>query len=120
MSGVGVSFGLDRIYLVLEELDLFPETVTATTKALFINYGEQEALYASAALLKLRQAGIKVELYPDASKLAKQFQHADKRGISFAILVGEQEIQGQQYSLKNLTTGEQQLLNFEALVQALS
>ena len=120
MSGVGISFGLDRIYLVLEELDLFPETVTATTKALFINYGEQEALYASAALLKLRQAGIKVELYPDASKLAKQFQHADKRGISFAILVGEQEIQGQQYSLKNLTTGEQQLLNFEALVQALS
>lgn len=120
MSGVGISFGLDRIYLVLEELGLFPETVTATTKALFINYGEQEALYASAALLKLRQAGIKVELYPDASKLAKQFQHADKRGIPFAVLVGEQEIQAQQYSLKNLTTGEQQLLNFEALVQALS
>lgn len=120
MSGVGISFGLDRIYLVLEELGLFPETVTATTKALFINYGEQEALYASAALLKLRQAGIKVELYPDASKLAKQFQHADKRGIPFAVLVGEQEIQAQQYSLKNLTTGEQQLLDFEALVQALS
>ncbi|WP_291118253.1 histidine--tRNA ligase [Flavobacterium sp. UBA6135] len=120
MSGVGISFGLDRIYLVLEELGLFPETVTATTKALFINYGQQEALYASAALLKLRQAGIKVELYPDASKLAKQFQHADKRGIPFAVLVGEQEIQSEKYSLKNLTTGEQQLLDFEALVKALS
>jgi histidyl-tRNA synthetase len=120
MSGVGISFGLDRIYLVLEELGLFPETVTASTKALFINYGEREALYASAALLKLRQAGIKVELYPDASKLAKQFQHADKRRIPFVILVGEQEIQSEKYSLKNLTTGEQQLLDFEALVKALS
>ncbi|MGO4821528.1 MULTISPECIES: histidine--tRNA ligase [unclassified Flavobacterium] len=120
MSGVGISFGLDRIYLVLEELNLFPETVTATTKALFINYGDNEAFYAMQAIHKLREANIKVELYPDNVKVGKQFQHADKRGIPFAVIIGEQEMAAEQYSLKNLSSGEQVLLDFDGLMQALS
>jgi len=120
MSGVGISFGLDRIYLVLEELNLFPETVTATTKALFINYGDNEAFYAMQAIHKLREATIKVELYPDNVKVGKQFQHADKRGIPFAVIIGEQEMAANQYSLKDLSTGEQVLLDFDGLRQALS
>jgi histidyl-tRNA synthetase len=115
MSGVGISFGLDRIYLVVEELNLFPETVTATTKALFINYGDSEAFYAMKAIKKLRAAGIKVELYPDSSKVAKQFQHADKRNIPFAVIIGESEIASDCFALKNLHTGEQILVDFEGL-----
>jgi histidyl-tRNA synthetase len=102
MSGVGISFR--RIYLVVEELNLFPETVT-TSKALFINYGDTEAFYAMKAIKELRNG--KVELYPDAAKVAKQFQHADKRGIPFVIVVGEKEIAGNTFSLKNLESGEQ-------------
>jgi len=119
MSGVGISFGLDRIYLVLEELGLFPVTVTATTKALFINYGNKESLYAMEAISKLRKAGIKVELYPDAAKLAKQFQHADKRGISYAVIAGQSELERMQFGLKNLQTGEQIAFDFEGLKNAL-
>ncbi|QIH40371.1 histidine--tRNA ligase [Flavobacterium sp. Sr18] len=120
MSGVGISFGLDRIYLVVEELNLFPETVTATSKALFINYGEKEAFYAMKAIKELRNGGIKVEMYPDNAKVAKQFQHADKRGIPFAVIVGEQELASNTFSLKNLMTGEQLSLDFEGVRQALS
>ena len=120
MSGVGISFGLDRIYLVVEELNLFPETVTATSKALFINYGEKEAFYAMKSIKELRNAGIKVEMYPDNAKVAKQFQHADKRGIPFAVIVGEQELASNTFSLKNLITGEQLSLDFEGVRQALS
>jgi histidyl-tRNA synthetase len=119
MSGVGVSFGLDRIYLVVEELNLFPETVTATTKALFINYGDSEAFYAMQAIQKLRASGIKVELYPDNAKVAKQFQHADKRSIPFAVIIGENEMRSDLFALKNLVTGEQLSLDFEGLKQAL-
>jgi histidyl-tRNA synthetase len=119
MSGVGISFGLDRIYLVLEELGLFPETVTATSKALFINYGTAESLYAMAAITKLRRSGIKVELYPDAAKIGKQFQHADKRGIPFAVIAGTSELEHQVYGLKNLQTGEQHTLDYEGLKKAL-
>lgn len=119
MSGVGISFGLDRIYLVIEELNLFPETVTATSKALFINYGDQEAFYALQAIQKLRASGIKVELYPDNTKVAKQFQHADKREIPFAVIIGEQEMESNSYALKNLVTGEQVSVDFENLLKAL-
>jgi histidyl-tRNA synthetase len=119
MSGVGISFGLDRIYLVLEELGLFPETVTATTKALFINYGNQESLYAMEAISNLRRSGIKVELYPDAAKIAKQFQHADKRGIPFAVIAGQSEMEQNCFGLKNLQTGEQVKLDFEGLKREL-
>ena len=119
MSGVGISFGLDRIYLVLEELGLFPETVTETTKALFMNYGNRESFYAMEAISKLRQAGIKVELYPDATKMDKQFKHADKRGIPYAVIAGESEMKRMEFGLKNLQTGEQIKVDFDGLKAAL-
>ena len=119
MSGVGISFGLDRIYLVVEELNLFPETVTATSKALFINYGEKEAFYAMKAIKELRNSGVKVEMYPDNAKVAKQFQHADKRGIPYAVIAGEQEMATNSFSLKNLVSGEQTSVDFEGLKNAL-
>jgi histidyl-tRNA synthetase len=120
VSGVGISFGLDRIYLVLEELDLFPETVTLASKALFLNFGENEAQYAMSAVTKLRRLGIKAEMYPDNVKVGKQFMHADKRGIRFAVITGETEIAARQYGLKDLQTGVQQQLTFDELVQALT
>ena len=119
MSGVGISFGLDRIALVIEELGLFPNTVTATSKALFLNFGDKEALYAMQAITKLRSEGLKVELYPDNVKIGKQFQHADKRGIPFAILVGEEEMNNNQFTVKNLASGEQQKVDYTALVTLL-
>lgn len=119
MSGVGISFGLDRIALVMEEVGLFPETVTATSKALFLNFGDKEALYAMKAIGKLRQKGIKVELYPDKAKIDKQFKHADRRGIPFAVIVGESEMEREEFGLKNLATGEQQKVDFAALIKLL-
>lgn len=119
MSGVGISFGLDRIYLVLEELNLFPDTVTQATKVLFVNFGNKEALYCMKAIAKLREAGIKAELYPDAAKMAKQFQHADKRGIPFAVLCGDEEISSATFKIKNLLSGEQEIVSLEALVEKL-
>lgn len=115
MSGVGISFGLDRIYLVLEELHLFPETVSENTKVLFINFGEHEALYAMKAITKLRQQGIPAELYPDTAKMGKQMGHADKRNIPYVVLAGEAEMSAQTYTLKNMKTGDQEQLDLKAL-----
>ena len=120
MSGVGISFGLDRIALVMEEVGLFPEAVLATSKALFLNFGDKEALYSMKAIGKLRQKGIKVELYPDKSKIDKQFKHADRRGIPFAVIVGESEIEREEFGFKNLATGEQQKVDFDTLFALLS
>lgn len=120
MSGVGISFGLDRIYLVLEELDLFPKSVATSSKALFVNYGEKEAYYAMQAIVKLRAAGIKAELYPDAIKMGKQFTYADKRMIPFAVICGETELQEQQFGLKNLLSGVQSTVDFAGLQKALT
>ena len=119
MSGVGISFGLDRIALVIEELGLFPNTVTATSKALFLNFGDKEALYAMQAITKLRSEGLKVELYPDAAKIDKQFKHAERRGIPFAILVKEEEMNNNLFTVKNLASGEQQKVDYTALVTLL-
>jgi histidyl-tRNA synthetase len=119
MSGVGISFGLDRIYLVLEELNLFPETVTSTSKALFLNFGNDEALYVMKAIMQLRKAGVKVEMYPDNAKIGKQFQHADKRGIPFAVIVGADEIANNQFALKDLASGEQKKVSLEELKELL-
>ncbi|CAM3988080.1 histidine--tRNA ligase [Flavobacterium branchiophilum] len=119
VGGVGISFGLDRIYLVLDELQLFPETVTSSVVALFVNYGETEALYAMKAIKALRAKGIKVDLYPDKVKVGKQFMYADKRQIPYAVIVGESEMAHNQYALKNLITGDQVLVDLETLVQYL-
>ena len=117
VSGVGISFGLDRIYLVLEQLNLFPDTVTEATKILFINFGNKEALYAMQAITRLRKAGIKAELYPDAAKIGKQFQHADKRGIPFAALCGDEEMANGRFTLKDLGSGAQESMDFDTLLQ---
>ncbi len=119
ISGVGISFGLDRIFLVLEELGLFPETVTLNTKVLFINFGEQEALYCLKAVQKLREAGIAAELYPDAAKMKKQMIYANKREIPFVILAGPEEIKLQLYGFKNMKTGEQEKVSLDKLMEIL-
>ena len=119
MSGVGISFGLDRIYLVLEELDLFPETVSATTQVLFINFGTKEALYALQAIAKLRAEGISAELYPDEAKMGKQMGYADKRNIPYVVLAGESEMNEQQFTLKNMKLGDQVRVNASELMAKL-
>ena len=115
MSGIGISFGLDRIYLVLEELALFPDTVTRNTKVLFINFGDKEALYAMKAVEKLRGEDIVAELYPDSAKMGKQMKYADKRDIPFVVLAGEEEMNQQKFTLKHMKSGEQSSLDMEAL-----
>lgn len=120
VSGVGISFGLDRIYLVLEELGLFPETASANTKVLFLNFGEKESLYALKAIKKLRAAGINAELYPDKAKMGKQMGYADKRDIKFTVLAGDNEIEAGTFTLKNMKSGEQDAVDFNGLVRSLS
>lgn len=117
MSGVGISFGLDRIYIVLDQLGLFPATVTEATRALFINFGNREALYAMKAINELRKSGIKVEMYPDAAKIGKQFQHADKRGIPFAVLTGDAEMESGTFTLKDLASGTQESVSLAELAE---
>jgi histidyl-tRNA synthetase len=119
MSGVGISFGLDRIYLVLEELNLFPEAVTQNTKALFINFGDEEALYALKAVNNLRSKNVTAELFPDAAKMKKQMNYANKREIPFVILAGGEEMQTKKFTLKNMQTGEQKKVDFAELVKVL-
>ena len=115
ISGIGISFGLDRIYLVLEELGLFPETVLNSTQVLFANFGDKEALFSMQAITKLRKAGVNAELYPDEAKLKKQMTYANKRGINFVVLVGEQELSQNQFTLKNMTSGDQSLVTYNEL-----
>lgn len=116
MSGVGISFGLDRIYLVLEELDLFPETVTTSTKVLFLNFGESQTFEAMQAVTTLRNKNIKSEMYPDAVRIDKQFKHAERRGIPFVV----KEIKDAVFTLKDIQTGEQLELDLEKLISRLS
>ena len=119
MSGVGISFGLDRIYLVLEELNLFPTTVDKTIEVLFINFGDDEAFACMKALKAVREAGISAELYPDAAKMKKQMNFANKRNVPFVILVGESELESNTFTLKNMNSGAQQQLSLEDLIIAL-
>jgi histidyl-tRNA synthetase len=118
-SGVGISFGLDRIYLVLEELNLFPETIADATKVLFINFGDKEAMACLQAVTQLRQNGVKAELYPDNAKMKKQMTHANRRNIPYVVLVGEEEMNSGIYTLKNMLTGEQHKLNLKELLSTL-
>jgi histidyl-tRNA synthetase len=107
VSGVGISFGADRIYDVIEELKLFPNEIAATTKVLLINFGDKEAQYCLKVLKDLHTAGISAELYPDAKKINKQFEYADKRNIPYVISIGEKEMESGRAALKNMITKEQ-------------
>ncbi|WP_299897536.1 histidine--tRNA ligase [uncultured Aquimarina sp.] len=120
VSGVGISFGLDRIYLVIEELGLFPDTVAPGTKALFINFGTDEGLYSLKAVAQLRKEGVIAELYPDSAKMNKQMKYANKRVIPFVVLAGTSEIENNNYTVKNMKTGTQETMNFEELKLLLS
>ena len=119
MSGVGISFGLDRIYLIMEELEVFPETVSANTKVLFINFGETEALYGMKAITALRKKGISAELYPDEAKMGKQMKYADQRNIPYTVLAGSSEMEAETFTLKNMKTGEQKSVSLEDLMERL-
>lgn len=111
--GIGISFGLDRIYLVMEELNLFPENTDKKVEYLFANYGETEALEAMKIVSQLRQKGISVEIYPEDSKLKKQFTYAEKKQIPTLVFYGEEEIKNKQITLKNLESGEQKTIELK-------
>jgi histidyl-tRNA synthetase len=120
MSGVGISFGADRIYDVMEELNLFPESANVTTQVLFINFGDKEASYCLKALQKLRVEGIRAELYPDPAKMKKQMKYANDKKIPFVVMVGEDEMNSGQLSLKNMESGEQSKIIIEELINSMS
>jgi len=107
VSGVGVSFGADRIYDVLAELNLFPEEVMSSTDVMLVNFGEKEATYSLSILQQLQKSGVKSELYPDSAKMKKQMKYADQKGIKYVLLIGEEEMKSGIYSLKDMKTGEQ-------------
>ena len=116
ISGVGISFGADRIYDVLNQLDLYPKAITTATQLLFVNFGDAEAAYALPAVAACRQAGIRTEIFPDAAKMKKQMQYANALGIPFVALAGESEIAEGRFTLKNMQTGEQTAVSVEELI----
>lgn len=120
LSGVGFSFGADRIYDVLNALNLYPKAVVNTTQVLFINFGDQEAAYCMSKIKAVRDAGISAELYPDNVKMKKQMSYANAKRIPFVVLAGENEIRTQKVTLKVMETGEQQVVDTQQLVNILS
>ena len=120
MSGVGISFGADRIYDVLKGLDLFPQEMASASTVLFSNMGEDEVAFSVPVAALLRRAGIACEIYPDNTKLRKQFEYADKKGIPYLAIVGANEIAEHSVTLKNLTTGEQQLVKIPEIIDKLN
>ena len=113
VSGVGISFGLDRIYLVLEELELFPQEIEQSLDVLCLNFGDQEGKEALKLITRLRENGIRADLYPTVTKVQKQFKYADKRGVPYVLLIGDKELAEKSFVAKNMDTGEQQLYSLE-------
>jgi histidyl-tRNA synthetase len=120
MSGVGISFGADRIYDVLNQLDLYPKEAVNGTQLLFVNFGEAEAAYVLPVLAQVRAAGIRAEIYPDAAKMKKQMSYANAKMVPFVAIVGENEMKEGKIMLKNMTSGEQSLVTPEELVAAIN
>ena len=116
VSGVGISFGVDRICLVLEELNLFPELLEASTQLMFVNFGEQEATYCMKLLKQLRDVGVNAEIYPTAAKMKKQMNYANKKSVKYVVLVGENEMASGNLTVKNMSKGTQQSLTIEDLL----
>ena len=116
LSGVGISFGADRIFDVLNTLDLYPKNAMAGTQLLFINFGEKETAYSLPVVAKARVAGIRTELFPDKAKMKKQLSYANAKQIPFVALVGENEMAEGKITLKNMTTGEQTLVTPDELI----
>ncbi|WP_270530401.1 histidine--tRNA ligase [Phocaeicola plebeius] len=120
MSGVGISFGADRIYDVLNQLDLYPKEAVNGTQLLFVNFGEAEAAYVLPVLAQVRAAGIRAEIYPDAAKMKKQMSYANAKMVPFVAIVGENEMKEGKVMLKNMTSGEQSLVTPDELVAAIN
>nr|WP_288281981.1 histidine--tRNA ligase [uncultured Prevotella sp.] len=120
LSGVGISFGVDRIYDVLNALDLYPKDSLQTTQVLFINFGEKETAYCLPIVAKVRQAGIRAEIFPDSTKMKKQMSYANAKQIPFVVLAGDNEIAEGKVTLKNMETGEQTLVSADELIAKLS
>lgn len=118
LSGVGISFGADRIYDVLNALDLYPKEAVNSTQVLFINFGETETAYCLPIVGKLRQAGIRSEIFPDKAKMKKQMSYANAKNIPFVVLAGENEMAAGKVTLKNMESGEQTLVTVEELIAA--
>jgi len=119
LSGVGISFGADRIYDVLNALDLYPAEMMATAQVMFVNFGEQEAATSLQHIMALRRAGISAELYPDSSKMKKQMNYANDRQIPYVAIVGADEVNNGTIALKNMVTGEQQTLTVDQVIAEL-
>ena len=119
LSGVGISFGVDRIYDVLNALDLYPQDSLNTTQVLFINFGEKETSYCLPIIAKVRAAGIRAEIYPDSAKMKKQMSYANAKQIPFVVLAGDNEIAEGKVTLKNMETGEQKLVSDDELISAI-
>ena len=117
VSGVGFSFGADRIYDVLNQLDLYPKDALQTTQLLFVNFGSQEEAYLLPIVAKVRAAGIRTELYPESCKMKKQMSYADAKKIPFVAIVGETEMAEGKINLKNMLTGEQSMLTIDELIE---
>ena len=120
VSGVGISFGVDRIFDVLNQLDAYPTDAVNGTRVLFINFGEKETAYCMPVVGKLRAAGVRTELFPDASKMKKQMSYANQKQIPFVALAGENEINEGKFTLKNMLTGDQQLVTVDELLAQVS
>ena len=116
ISGVGISFGADRIYDVLNQLELYPQETSNSTKLLFVNFGEKEAAFALSLLSKVRAAGISSEIFPDSAKMKKQMTYANNKNIPFVAIIGETELAEGKVMLKNMPTGEQKLVDCEELI----
>ncbi|MCL4135701.1 UNVERIFIED_CONTAM: hypothetical protein GTU68_026613 [Idotea baltica] len=117
LSGVGISFGADRIYLAMEELGLFEDLNEGSAQVLLINFGGDTQATALATLNKLRAEGISSELYPEAAKMKKQFSYADKKHIPYTLMIGQEEMATGKFKLKNMTSGEQELLSIETIIE---
>ena len=120
ISGVGISFGIDRIYLVMEELGLFPKDIGLSTQVMFTNFGIEEANYCLPLLQQLRASGIRSELYPSSDKMKKQMNYANNKGVLFVILVGKDEMKSGVLTVKDMNTGEQSSLKISELIKQLS
>lgn len=120
LSGVGISFGADRIYDVLNTLDLYPKDAVATTQLLFINFGDKETAYCMPLVAKARAAGIRTEIYPDKAKMKKQMTYANTKNIAYVALAGDNEMAEGKVTLKNMATGEQLLLTADELIETVN
>ena len=119
LSGVGISFGADRIYDVLNQLNLYPEEISNTVKVVFVNFGQAEAVQSAKYIAQLRQQGISAELYPDSTKMKKQMNYANDNKIPFVAIIGETELQDGTIAVKNMNSGEQKTMSINELIDAL-